>query len=133
MQRRDFLKLTGGESLKWRARVYREVYKNMSIAISSGAPMVNFRRSWNSAVSRMGAAISASIISRSGRLGWDKNLLFSDPLFVDLDNLDFRGRLESPPLKLGFVNFEMGCWGVTTDFPKPWLDTGIAPDGRSEN
>ena len=28
---------------------------------------------------------------------------------------------KSPALKLGFVNFEMGTWGLTNDFPKKWL------------
>jgi hypothetical protein len=65
-------------------------------------------------------------------LGWDKNSIFTDPLFVDPDHLDFRVRENSPALQLGFVNFEMGGWGVTKDFPKLWLKSGISPDGRSE-
>lgn len=65
-------------------------------------------------------------------LGWDKNSLFSDPLFEDPENLNFQVRPESPALKLGFVNFKMGGWGVTKDFPKQWLKSGLAPDGRSE-
>lgn len=65
-------------------------------------------------------------------LGWDKNSVFSDPLFVDPENLDFRVRPDSPALKLGFVNFEMGGWGLTKDFPTLWLKSGIAADGRSE-
>lgn len=65
-------------------------------------------------------------------LGWDKHSTFADPLFVDPGNLDFRVRPESPVLKLGFVNFEMGGWGLTKDFPKLWLKSGIASDGRSE-
>jgi hypothetical protein len=65
-------------------------------------------------------------------LGWDKNSVFSDPLFVDPEHLDFRVRPDSPALQLGFVNFEMGGWGLTKDFPTSWLKSGIAPDGRSE-
>jgi hypothetical protein len=67
-------------------------------------------------------------------LGWDKNSVFADPLFVDPDHLDFRVRPDSPALKLGFVNFEMGAWGLTSDFPKQWLaaSSGSAPGGRSE-
>jgi hypothetical protein len=54
-------------------------------------------------------------------LGWDRNSLFDDPLFADPDKLDFRVRPESPALKLGFTNFEMGNWGLTKDFPTQWL------------
>jgi Right handed beta helix region len=65
-------------------------------------------------------------------LGWDRNSVFADPLFIDPEHMDFRVRPESPALGLGFVNFEMGGWGVTREFPKLWLNSGIAPDGRSE-
>ena len=50
-------------------------------------------------------------------LGFDKNSVFADPLFVDPVHNDFRVRPESPALKLGFKNFEMGAWGITRDFP----------------
>jgi hypothetical protein len=65
-------------------------------------------------------------------LGWDRNSVFADPLFVDPEHMDFRVRPDSPALRLGFVNFEMGGWGVTKEFPKLWLNSGIASDGRSE-
>jgi len=65
-------------------------------------------------------------------LGWDKNSAFADPVFVDPEHLDFRVEANSPALQLGFANFEMGTWGLTKDFPRLWLKSGIAPDGRSE-
>lgn len=65
-------------------------------------------------------------------LGWDRDSVFADPLFLDPDRLDFRVHSNSPALKLGFANFEMGGWGLTQDFPKLWLKVKIAADGRSE-
>jgi len=53
-------------------------------------------------------------------LGFDEHSVFEDPLFEDPSNRDFRVRPESPALKLGFKNFEMGQWGLTSDFPKQW-------------
>jgi Right handed beta helix region len=64
-------------------------------------------------------------------LGFDQNSIFADPLFIDPKNLDFRVRPESPALKLGFANFEMGKWGLTKDFPQRWLSK--SSDEVSEN
>lgn len=64
-------------------------------------------------------------------LGWDKQSVFADPLFADPDKLDFRVRSESPALKLGFVNFEMGGWGLTADFPRQWSKAGATSEKRS--
>jgi hypothetical protein len=52
------------------------------------------------------------------KLGFDQNSIFADPLFVDPASNDFRVRPESPALKIGFKNFEMGRWGLTEDFPQ---------------
>jgi hypothetical protein len=67
-------------------------------------------------------------------LGWDKNSLFADPLFIDPANHDFRVRPDSPALKLGFTNFEMGKWGLTEEFPEKWLseDPSVAPQRRNQ-
>lgn len=53
-------------------------------------------------------------------LGFDRNSVFADPLFIDAQGGDFRVRPESPALKLGFKNFAMGQWGLTGDFPERW-------------
>ena len=55
-------------------------------------------------------------------LGFDRHSVFADPLFVDSENNDYRVRPESPALKVGFKNFEMGKWGLTDDFPKMWRE-----------
>lgn len=57
------------------------------------------------------------------KMGFDQHSVFADPLFVDPGNHDFRVRPESPALKLGFKNFEMGKWGLTDRFPKQWLES----------
>lgn len=55
-------------------------------------------------------------------LGFDKNSVYGDPLFIDPANNDFRVRPDSPALKVGFQNFEMGKWGLTDNFPSQWRD-----------
>jgi hypothetical protein len=52
------------------------------------------------------------------KLGFDQNSVFGDPLFVNPAENDYRVRPESPALRLGFKNFEMGLWGITKDFPQ---------------
>jgi hypothetical protein len=52
------------------------------------------------------------------KLGFDRNSVFADPLFVDPARNDYRVRPESPALRLGFKNFEMGLWGITKEFPR---------------
>jgi len=56
------------------------------------------------------------------KLGFDRNSVFADPLFIDPARNDFRVRPESPALRVGFKNFEMGLWGITKDFPAAWRD-----------
>ena len=51
------------------------------------------------------------------KLGFDANSVFADPLFVDPARRDFRVHPESPALKVGFKNFDMGKWGLTSNFP----------------
>jgi len=53
-------------------------------------------------------------------LGFDQHSMFADPLFVNPQEHDFQVRPESPALKLGFKNFEMGKWGLTEGFPEQW-------------
>jgi hypothetical protein len=55
-------------------------------------------------------------------MGFDEHSVFADPMFVNPDNHDYRVKPNSPALKLGFKNFEMGKWGLTDEFPKMWLD-----------
>jgi hypothetical protein len=56
------------------------------------------------------------------RLGFDAHSVFADPLFVDPERNDFRVQPDSPALKLGFKNFEMGKWGLTDEFPAVWRE-----------
>jgi hypothetical protein len=52
------------------------------------------------------------------KLGFDRNSVFADPLFVDPAKNDYRVRPGSPALRVGFINFEMGQWGITKEFPQ---------------
>ncbi len=61
--------------------------------------------------------------------GLDQNSIFADPLFADPENGDFAVKPDSPALKLGFNNFEMGNWGVT----KPTFKEMIATVERDYN
>ena len=56
------------------------------------------------------------------KLGFDQHSIFGDPLFVDSSNHNFQVRAESPALKVGFKNFEMGKWGLTDKFPEQWRE-----------
>lgn len=53
-------------------------------------------------------------------LGFDRNSVFADPMFVDPAKNDYRVRPGSPALDVGFENFPMGEWGLTIDFPDSW-------------
>ncbi len=53
-------------------------------------------------------------------LGFDRNSVFADPMFVDPDNGDYRVKPESPAIALGFENFDMDSFGITTEFPDTW-------------
>jgi hypothetical protein len=55
-------------------------------------------------------------------LGFDRHSVFADPMFVDPEDGDYRVKPESPALRLGFENFDMGESGLTPDFPEQWLD-----------
>ena len=54
--------------------------------------------------------------------GFDRHSVFADPLFVAPERNDFRVRPDSPAMKVGFKNFEMGKWGLMDDFPAQWRD-----------
>jgi hypothetical protein len=47
--------------------------------------------------------------------GCDANSMIGDPLFLDAENGDFRVREGSPALQIGFKNFLMNEFGVTSD------------------
>ncbi len=48
-------------------------------------------------------------------LGFDRSSLLGDPRFIDPAQGDYRVRPESPALKLGFTNFPMDQFGVSTN------------------
>ncbi|MHC4758474.1 MAG: right-handed parallel beta-helix repeat-containing protein [Planctomycetota bacterium] len=54
--------------------------------------------------------------------GSDKHSICADPMFVDIENNDFRLKKDSPMLKLGFKQIDTRKIGLTEDFPEKWLD-----------
>jgi len=55
------------------------------------------------------------------QMGYDKDSIEADPMFVDIEGEDYRLKPESPALKLGFKNIDTS-WGLTDNFPQKWLD-----------
>ncbi|NQT20659.1 MAG: hypothetical protein HQ592_13205 [Planctomycetes bacterium] len=68
---------------------------------------------------RTGKGLETDILSLSEwqALGYDRHSVFADPMFVDPASGDYRVRPDSPALKLGFENFDMDRFGLTSDFP----------------
>jgi parallel beta-helix repeat protein len=62
------------------------------------------------------------ILEKLQQKGTDKHSISADPMFVDLENNDFRLKNESPMLKLGFKQIDTSKIGLRDDFPKQWLD-----------
>lgn len=58
------------------------------------------------------AAPESAVMAVSNKLGWDKNSIFGDPMFVDPANGNFQVKEGSPALKVGFKNFPMDQFGV---------------------
>lgn len=52
------------------------------------------------------------IFEHSAKLGWDSNSVMGEPMYVDPANGDFRVKVSSPALTLGFKNFPMDQFGV---------------------
>ena len=73
------------------------------------------------------AAAEAQVMNVSKKLGWDKNSIFGDPMFVDSANGDFRVKDGSPALKIGFKNFPMDQFGVKKPSLKAIARTPVIP------
>jgi len=55
------------------------------------------------------------------KMGYDRDSIEADPMFVDLEGEDYRLMPESPALELGFEQIDTN-WGLADDFPKRWFD-----------
>lgn len=53
-------------------------------------------------------------------IGYESHGLFADPLFMDIDNLDFRLHENSPLKELGFMEVTLDGIGIREDYPE-WL------------
>lgn len=65
---------------------------------------------------------SAKDLREWQKLGFDKHSLFTDPMFVDPANGDYRVREGSEALSLGFKNFDVRSAGLLLDFPEKWRE-----------
>ena len=78
------------------------------------------------------ASQDQNILNRSTQLGWDKNSVLGDPMFIDPAKGDFRVKEGSLALKLGFKNFPMDQFGVKKPALKAIAQTpiiGVLPRG----
>ena len=64
---------------------------------------------------RADPTLSDNVLRELQSDGVDANSRAVDPLFVDPENGDFRLKLNSPALKLGFVSFDMSKVGLRSD------------------
>ncbi|MGJ8653793.1 MAG: right-handed parallel beta-helix repeat-containing protein [Opitutaceae bacterium] len=77
------------------------------------------------------AAKKESIMKTSNKLGWDKNSIFGDPMFVDPANGDYHVKEGSPAFEVGFKNFPMDQFGVKKPSLKAIARTPELPDYRA--
>lgn len=70
-------------------------------------------------------------ITAAAKLGWDRNSVSGDPMFVDPQNGDFRVKDDSPALALGFKNFPMDQFGVKKPALKAIAQTPSIPERKS--
>ncbi len=57
------------------------------------------------------------ILAAFQKNGFDKNSLYTDPMFVDWRKGDFRFKEGSPALKLGIEPIDVSKMGLTADYP----------------
>jgi len=68
-----------------------------------------------------------NILKKAAVMGWDKNSILGDAMYVDPANGDFRVKDGSPALKLGFRNFPMDQFGVKKPSLKAIAQTPAIP------
>jgi hypothetical protein len=68
-----------------------------------------------------GKSVKKYTLRQWRELGYDRDSIVGDPRFVDLDNDSFAVKADSPAVRLGFKNFDMG-WGLTDEFPAAWRE-----------
>ncbi len=69
---------------------------------------------------RSGEPTKALSLEDWRNLGFDRNSVVANPMFIDARNGDYRVQPESPALKLGFENFDMDKFGLLPSFPRGW-------------
>ncbi|MGJ8692958.1 MAG: peptide-binding protein [Thalassotalea sp.] len=73
------------------------------------------------------SADKSAVMKISKPLGWDKNSVYGEPMFIDPANGDFRIKKESTALDTGFKNFPMDQFGVKKPSLKAIARTPVIP------
>jgi hypothetical protein len=64
------------------------------------------------------AAGAKEVLEGLQQYGSDKNGVAADPLFVDLENGDFRLKEDSPAHKMGIKSIDVSEMGLTDELPR---------------
>jgi len=66
--------------------------------------------------------LAVGFLNEQKKGGIEKHSIVADPLFIDIENGDFRLKADSPALKIGFKQFDLDKIGLLEDFPERFRD-----------
>ena len=128
-QRKAWNNITVNNSLHahvWYANSGDEVTRN--IWMGAYRPAAMYGATWGKEVDRNFFATSDADRTKFAKQGCDLHSLTGDPQFVNAAQGDFRVKDGSPALKVGFVNFPMDQFGVSTPRLRAKARTPLIPD-----
>jgi len=83
-----------------------------------GSSLSQFKADYNLYYTASNPEVSSAFLHKLQKEGTDKHSISANPLFVDLDNQDFRLKPNSPLFKLGFKQINLKKIGLTQDLPR---------------